>query len=348
MRAHDHVAILPLLVVISLTFATGVQANAAASDSVPSDSVVSPKRPDSNIAELKLGQSYLTAAPIAVASTRSVPAEAHAPGAIMIPVREELAVVEVVRESGSTWYFMDAGRFGHGWLHSTQLAAGTLEPSEWTPFDTCAAEKVRIRSNLDGIARERAALGKSASVEQLVDLDSRIRTVMGDDCAAGYLEETTSTVLGIAKGHWSDGLVYSGKILGEAHEVDPRSPLRPRTLFGTVERYGKWHADGVPDFAAAKTYLGEFPNGPFAADAAWILARAYKMAYLLNQQGLDCVSDQLTDVTSKPPDERRPYAKQMAEAYFQETFRLRKPDRAQLASYESFHGDGKLYDYCSD
>ena len=79
-----------------------------------------------------------------------------------------------------------------------------------------------------------------------------------------------------------------------------------------------------------------------------MLARAYKMAYLLNQEGLDCVSDQLTGVTSKPAGERKAYAKKKAEEYYQQLFRMRKPDEEQRRSYESFHSDGSFYDYCSD
>jgi hypothetical protein len=79
-----------------------------------------------------------------------------------------------------------------------------------------------------------------------------------------------------------------------------------------------------------------------------MLARAYKMAYLLNQEGLDCVSDQLTGVTSKPAGERKAYAKKKAEECYQQLFRMRKPDEEQRRSYESFHSDGSFYDYCSD
>jgi hypothetical protein len=49
------------------------------------------------------------------------------------------------------------------------------------------------------------------------------------------------------------------------HKINPRSPSRSFTLYSTVFPKGEDVGD-IPNVEAARAYLREFPEGPFASD----------------------------------------------------------------------------------
>jgi hypothetical protein len=70
-------------------------------------------------------------------------------------------------------------------------------------------------------------------------------------------------------------LLYSGKLLREAHAVDGQA-FRSYTLYSTLFTEDGEDGSQPPDPAAAKAYLREFPRGPFAIHANLALARFYE------------------------------------------------------------------------
>jgi hypothetical protein len=118
----------------------------------------------------------------------------------------------------------------------------------------------------------------------LVLLDQELRKILpryvGDDYVgpngrrfieATYLRPGYED-LGISTATFApDLLTYSGKLLRDAHNVNPRSSYRKHTLYATLFPNGE-DAGDIPDLRAARTYLREFPQGPFAADVFLELA----------------------------------------------------------------------------
>ncbi|MEQ1574197.1 MAG: hypothetical protein ABL993_08125 [Vicinamibacterales bacterium] len=112
---------------------------------------------------------------------------------------------------------------------------------------------------------------RSPSVERLVMLDQELRRLLppggpfasADDLRAGYEEIGLEPTL-----FEPDTVIYSGKLLAEAHKRDPSSPFRRYTLYATVSP----EFNGLPSPSAGRQYLKEFPEGPFAADTNGALA----------------------------------------------------------------------------
>jgi hypothetical protein len=276
-----------------------------------------------------------------------------------IPADATFTVFEALREGGSTFLAVTGRQHGYGWVHASSLAGARITLSEERPFDPCARAQVRIRHSFDQIVRDRAVLGTTASVSNLVKLDLRTRALLRDGkrCGDDYpLDEATAAALKIEVGHYSSRFVYPGTLLGEAHRVDPNSNLRSTTLFATVERFGDTtRFQGLPDFEAAKAYLGEFPAGHFAADAAFILASGYNDAWnalegdpLGTGHLCNFVAESLADLKGRIRSDQKADAKMAAERYYRLAFRLRRPDQSQRGQYEAWRDGHPYYVYCSD
>lgn len=226
-----------------------------------------------------------------------------------------------------------------------------VHADETPPITGRTPEQARLHLSIEQAYREYVALGKTASVAKLVDLDQRMRNIlnerwMRDDAGNiedSLLEDDQYAPIGVSIEHYSGMLDYSGKLLREANRIDPHSAFRSRTLFSTVEHYT--HTDtswDVPDLRAAKAYLREFPKGPFAADADRILAGAYKDVYWGLRQAKTrkedevdsyaCVAGQLDDLKHKSRRDQQTYAKKMTDSYLRQASRLRKPNPMQRDS----------------
>jgi hypothetical protein len=82
-------------------------------------------------------------------------------------------------------------------------------------------------------------------------------------------------VIGVDQG---DGLlVYSGKLLAEAHLLNPNSQYREWTLCSRIIDQDAWGA--MPDLDNINTYLKEFPDGFCAREAQRSLATFYSDLY---------------------------------------------------------------------
>ena len=119
-------------------------------------------------------------------------------------------------------------------------------------------------------------------IQGLVSLDGRIRRLLEEPWRRSRKSIDRSiykpawAAIGIDVGHYSDSLEYSGRLLVEAHRKNPVSELRRFTLFSAVMGERPSHGLGeMPDVNVALRYLKEFPRGPFARDAAIILADFY-------------------------------------------------------------------------
>jgi hypothetical protein len=75
----------------------------------------------------------------------------------------------------------------------------------------------------------------------------------------------------------SDFLEYSGKLLREAHTLDPHSTYRSYTLYSTIFEQGEKNSVPSPD--AAQAYVREYPSGPFIVHVYVALAHFYDDLY---------------------------------------------------------------------
>jgi hypothetical protein len=300
------------------------------------------------------GQSYLASEPITLARSKDAPVEKVPANDRAVPANEAFSIADAVYDEGKDSYLVRSG-YRYGWVKAAVLATMEVEASDVPPFDCCWRAKAKVRNDLTEVHRQRVELGPSPTVERLVALDARIRRILAEreECSRDGdipLDESKGDALGLSIGHYTAAFDYNGKLLREAHAIDPKSASRSITLYSTVERAHEYGGVDLPDFRAAKAYLREFPNGPFAADAALKLAGAYKDAYLTRHcdHHLDCVADQLDDLTDKPSKEQEAQAEKMAESYLKQAIRLRPADQKQREWRDDWRECPPGYTFCAD
>src|SRR6187549_2147814 len=124
-----------------------------------------------------------------------------------------------------------------------------------------------IDAALERIYKEYSSFRGQPDVTRLVLLDQELRRLLpvwsweGPPALSKNYRSEYKTI-GVTPVLFEPTLLsYSGKLLLEAHQRDPKIQ-RSYTLYSTV--FGKDEEGGMPSTAAAKAYLQEFPSGPFA------------------------------------------------------------------------------------
>ena len=190
-----------------------------------------------------------------------------------------------------------------------------------------------IQQRLDALYTEYEATIANPTVKKYVELDGRLRAFLSEELpkysenAEGYSKydghtlvvgiETRKTFsnnstheLGFEISRYVPVLLYSGKFIVQAHEIDSHSKYREYTLFSQIMSTNGLE---MPDIKVAYQYAKEFPSGPFIADVYRIIASFHKDLFMVVRglsQGenmsykYDCY---------KPYVERRPYKEQMGQ-----------------------------------
>lgn len=166
-------------------------------------------------------------------------------------------------------------------------------PSEKERSSYCDSERAYYTNAIDAILEEYRQYQPPRPIEVLVALDTRARELIESrpryrpcmDDARFYDEQWAE--VGFHLGYWVD-LSYSGIMLDEAHRLDPHSEWRKYTLYTTVFGTKQYFGLGtMPDLDACLSYVEEFPDGPFAADAHLTLANFYKDLFMVLKAGKD-------------------------------------------------------------
>ncbi len=148
----------------------------------------------------------------------------------------------------------------------------------WMVLLSAYAETPGYEARLEQMLREYQQIQAAPDVGQLVWLDEKVRDLIEDmQHKNGQSVKWGSKyeVIGVGQG---DGLLfYSGKLLVEAHRLDPNSPYRERTLCSKIIDHAGWGA--MPDLKTINVYLKEFPKGYCARDAQRNLATFYSDLY---------------------------------------------------------------------
>jgi hypothetical protein len=149
-----------------------------------------------------------------------------------------------------------------------------------------------------------------------------------------------------------DSLSYSGKLLLEAHQRDPKIQ-RSYTLYSTV--FGEEEEAGMPSPAAAKAYLQEFPSGPFAFQAHLAIANFYSdLIQVIQEEEAGVPRDYKYDCYQKyivkgPLPPQRTDAQAQAVEHYLAVTRL-MPKVEELAEWLVEIRTGKIggWHYCAD
>lgn len=88
------------------------------------------------------------------------------------------------------------------------------------------------------------------------------------------LYEKKYSILGLGIGSYSDELEYSGKLILDAHKLNPFTRYREDTLFAYVFRDVDW-SGGHPKVEELYAYLSEFPNSKYTLGIYRNLAEFY-------------------------------------------------------------------------
>jgi len=151
-----------------------------------------------------------------------------------------------------------------------------------------------------------------------------------------------------------DLLNYSGKMLRDAHRINPRSPYRRYTLYSTLFPRGE-DVGEIPALGAARSYLREFPRGPYAADVNLVLAHFQDDLYKLLR---DMLKGQEADykkecygpyLSSKPYREQLRAARDLGVVYYRRVLALRpKETRAGEDLPQLLNGNSISWFFCPD
>lgn len=232
-------------------------------------------------------------------------------------------------------------------LATALMIAGVALAHAQSSIDTALA---RIYSEYtNALSRREVAL--------LVSIDRELRTLIEsrESVFAGSLRPEYED-LGVSRALFEPSLlVYSGKVLLDAHQISPRSRWRNHTLYSTVFVGGQ--DGGIPNVQAARAYLREFPTGPFAADVYLHLGHfrddLYKVLVgLADPDGppdykLDCYRNYVTKQSYRVQQKA---AQNAAIANYQQVLLLRPgDDQARLGLAEVSKGDGlHTWYFCPD
>ena len=212
------------------------------------------------------------------------------------------------------------------------------------------------------IYKEYLALRTAPTVAGLVRLDRQLRDLMPGYrwgsrrlVSAAYLDPRYAD-LGVARLMFDgDNLGYSGKLLAEAHSLNPQSPLRSHTMFSAIFSPGGESSNTVPSRDRAAEYVREFPAGPFIVEALAILAHFYDDLFKvirLEETGsrvgykYDCFAPHLT---SQPlPDQRRAAQEAGVRAY--ERLIVLHPEISAIKDELSAlrNGTTRAWHFCAD
>jgi hypothetical protein len=139
---------------------------------------------------------------------------------------------------------------------------------------------------LDRIYREYSSQQARPEVGRLVLLDQELRDLIpyydwqGRPTAKASSSRPEYEDMGVSPAMFEpEFLTYSGKLLLEAHAIDPNSAFRSHTLYSTVFGPEGEVSSGVPSPEAAEAYVREFPAGPFSVHAYLALAHFYDDLY---------------------------------------------------------------------
>jgi hypothetical protein len=131
---------------------------------------------------------------------------------------------------------------------------------------------------LERIFQDYQALEKPKDIQRLVELDAELKKLESEVQNKGIMREffkKKHKLIGVEGDYQSDQMVYSGKLLVEAHKINPNSAYREQTFFSTVENKSKYGLGEMPRVGQAKKYLLEFPEGTFAGEVNVILGSFY-------------------------------------------------------------------------
>ena len=130
---------------------------------------------------------------------------------------------------------------------------------------------------------------KPPNIERLVSLDRELRQLTSPTRAiATRALRSEWQAIGLVGAPFDAGyVVYTGKLLADAHQDNPGSPYRSATLYATVFPNGDENRNRMPVLPAAEAYLREFPAGTFAVEASLTLAHFYDDLFKLLQDRID-------------------------------------------------------------
>lgn len=148
----------------------------------------------------------------------------------------------------------------------------------WMVLLPASAATQSYEARMEQMLREYRQIQVAPDVGKLVRLDDKMRDLieeMQSEHRQSLGWDSKYAAVGVDQG---DGLlVYTGKMLAEAHRLNPNSPYRERTLCSKIINHGGFGA--MPDLKTVKVYLKEFPEGYCARDAQRNLATFYSDLY---------------------------------------------------------------------
>lgn len=200
----------------------------------------------------------------------------------------------------------------------------------WMVLFPAHAETSGYEARLEQMLQEYQQIQAASDVGQLVGLDEKVRDLIEDvqhQKRQSVKWERKYEVIGVDQG---DGLlIYSGKLLAEAHRLNPNSPYRERTLCSNIIDHGGFGA--MPNLEAINVYLKDFPDGYCAREAQGSLATFYSDLYqvLVELQDQKYEKDYKYDcfapyINKQPYTQQAQRAKKLAVSHFKQALARKK------------------------
>ena len=216
-----------------------------------------------------------------------------------------------------------------------------------------------VNVDLEPIYKQYVSLSRP-DAGRLVQLDQQLRRLMprwnwqGPSASATNYREAYEAIGVQPMLFEADNLAYSGKLLLEAHRLNPNSH-RSYTLYATVFADAREADTTPPSPAAAKAYLKEYPRGPFAIDAHLALATFYSDLFnVISEEAAGASRDYKYDcykehIMPGPLAPQRDYARAQVSEHYRAVIRAR-PQLTEVAEWLSaFRREpGHAWHYCAD
>ncbi|MEJ7578116.1 MAG: hypothetical protein WKF74_14065 [Pyrinomonadaceae bacterium] len=216
--------------------------------------------------------------------------------------------------------------------------------------------KQRIGQSLAQFDGQYSEIEKRPSIEKLVMLDGKIRRFFnsrpefypcGDELE---FRDGKYKRLGIQMGY-DELLVYTGKLLVDAHQMDPDSKFRSYTLFSTMDIESASGLGEMPNIRAAYKYEKEFPDGPFIEETLSIIAEFNKDLYMVLRDDLD---DYKYDcfrpyINGSPRLTQMSQPQRKAMSYYAKVLTINPTNARARESLEEVNNDTiKSWSFCAD
>jgi len=217
----------------------------------------------------------------------------------------------------------------------------------------------KIANDLQRIYRNYTVTGANKDISVLIELDQELRAIFKlpwdydyNEIQGSYYKSKYDSI-GIFFSDYWPGLHYRGKLLREAHKINPNSSFRNYTFYSTA------NCDeencSMPNIDSVQAYLTQYPEGPFIFEIYRTLAHFHDDLYkeirnVINGKEknykYDCYAPFISNVNLQGQLDS---AQSLGVLYYEKAIKIKPSEKRLLKSLENLrNGTTRGWYFCSD